>query len=273
MAKKFLLIAGITLLLLALTGCTPDQGEFQMATQAPAGAAAQATATPTTEPDETDWDNLGYDPTGEESGDIPDDLYNDGNEQGGEAVQATYYAYAGATPMPLDPLDMPTGTPKPALPSFTYQTYNATKLGLTFEGPAGWIIDDSSSDTFTLTQPESEVRDNYQAYLTIKVASTGKTYSSTDLKTEVKGMLSTIGEKNYSKWEPSSTATRKILGAEGIYANYAGTLVDGTRVRGRVQAVYVDNKLITFHLSDPADYNSDYMTNVYGKMEQTLKFQ
>ena len=68
--------------------------------------------------------------------------------------------YAGASPVVIDPIDKPTPTPLPPI-TFAYQTYNATKLHLSFDAPAGWIVDDSASDTYILTQPANEAVPEY----------------------------------------------------------------------------------------------------------------
>lgn len=269
MLKRWMQLALVAVITLGITACAARNpgGDFAVATQKPAGAQVQQTPEPTVEPyadpAETDWDNAGYDP-GAEDGDVPEELL----EKEAPVVVATYYPYAGATPMLLDPIDKPSPTPRPALAFTSYQTYEATKLGLSFEAPTGWIVDDSAADSYTITDPQ--MWDNYQAYLTIQVQSISKAYSASDLKAEVKAMFASISAKNYSAWQPSSVDPRKMMGQEGMYGNYAGTLVDGTRVRGRVTAISTNNKLIIVHISDPANFNSDYLAGVYKKVESTL---
>lgn len=48
----------------------------------------------------------------------------------------TVYPYAGSTPIPLDPIDMPTPTPRPSL-SFTYGDYSAASVGRELQGSRG----------------------------------------------------------------------------------------------------------------------------------------
>jgi len=260
MAKKWMLVAMAALVVLSLTACaTRDpENDFAVATQKPIGMpVVQQTPVPAPvyEEPEQDWDEIDYDPAAE------DDVVLD-------EVEATVYPYAGATPMPLDPIDKPTATPRAPLTFANYQVYNASKLGLSFEGPTGWLVDDAEADTFVITDPE--VRDDYQAYMVISARNVGGSYSGADLKDEVKAMLSSIGSKNYTSWKPSSVEDRKLMGKDGKYANYRGTLVDGANVRGRIAAICSGNTLITVHMSVPANFNSDYLDGVYKKLEATL---
>lgn len=266
MAKKWMLAVLIAVTALALTACQSQApaGDFQVATQRPAGAPmVQQTPEPYVEEyQEQDWDTVEYDPASEDDYAPEYEIYEP------EEATPTPHPYAGATPMPLDPIDKPTATPRVPLTFTNYQTYNATALGLSFEGPVGWLVDDSLGDTFTIRDPE--IRDGYQAYLSVTCRNVGGTYSISDLKEEVRGLLSDIGSKNYTSWKPSSVDNRKLMGKDGVYANYQGTLVGGIRVRGRITAICSGNNLIVVHLSDPANFNSDYLDGVYKKLETTL---
>ena len=259
MTRKISLALLLCVLLAVLSGCVSE--ELTFSTQAPPGYGA---STPTIEPVVEPQDEGTYegDPLGEE--DIGDtDM---GAPQ--EIASVGTYAYAGSTPLPLDPIDMPTPTPRPEL-TFSYETYEVTKLGVKFDGPSGWIRDDSANDTFTLTEPSP--RDNYTAFITIRKAPVSKEYNLNDLANEAKAMLESIGAANYiqSTRKPSLTATRSLMEHDGVYANYEGTLVDGTRVRGRVHVTCIDKTLYSVHLSHAAGYNTDYLQN-HGKLRSTL---
>ncbi len=260
MMRKINLALLLCVLLAALSGCASPQ-LYDVPTQAPPGfGVPTATITPTTVP-QGDEDIAG-DPLGEEDlgGDITADVPQD-------VASVETYAYAGSTPLLLDPIDMPTPTPRPAL-TFNYTTYEATKLGLTFDGPVGWIKDETN-DTFTLTEPEK--RDNYTAFITIRKIPVSKDYNQSDLVKEVQGMLDTISSTNFSKsdWRPSNTATRTLMDHDGVYADYSGTLVDGTRVRGRVHVICIDKVLYSVHMSHPAGYNSDYL-KIHAKIRDKM---
>ena len=62
----------------------------------------------------------------------------------------------------------------------------------------------------------------------------------------------------------------ELLGKDGIYANYTGTLATGEKVAGRVHAVCVGKKLYTIHLTAPQAQWNDYKEMVYDKVRDTL---
>ena len=175
--------------------------------------------------------------------------------------------YAGATPVVIDPIDKPTATPVPAL-QVSYTTYDAIKLGLSFEGPAGWLMDDSASDTFIIQNPNALI--DYPATLTLRAEKVSADYSTSELKTVVNSMISAIGTAGFDTYSPSSTDTRALLGKTGVYANYSGTLTDGRQVYGRVHAVCVDRVLYTIHISTPKAQWNDYKEKVYDHLKDTL---
>ena len=175
--------------------------------------------------------------------------------------------YAGATPVVIDPIDKPTPTPVPPL-QLTYAAYDATNINLSFEGPAGWAIGDTSGDTYTIQNPNPNI--DYAAFLTIQAVKVGSDYSSSDLKTIVNGMLDSVEDAGFETYSPSQTANRELLGKSGVYANYTGTLLDGTQVAGRVHAVCVDKVLYTIHLSAPQAQWNDYKEQVYDHLRDTL---
>ena len=175
--------------------------------------------------------------------------------------------YAGATPVVIDPIDKPTPTPVPAL-SVAYTTYDAIKLGLSFEGPAGWLKDDSAADTFIIQNPNARI--DYPATLTLRAEQVSSDYTTSDLKTVVNSMLTAIGNAGFDSYDPSNTDTRSLLGKTGVYANYTGTLNDGRQVAGRVHAVCVDRVLYTIHITAPRAQWNDYKEKVYDHLKDTL---
>jgi hypothetical protein len=261
MIRKISLALLLCVLLAALSGCAAPQ-LFDMPTQAPPGyGSPTATPEPTAVP-QGDTQVAG-DPLGEEG------IGGDNTAEAPQDVASVEtYAFAGSTPLPLDPIDLPTPTPRPAL-TFSYETYEATKLGLKFDGPVGWTRDDSIDDTFTITEPEK--RDNYTAFITIRKVPVSKDYNQSDLVKEVQDMLDTISSTNFNKsdWRPSNTAARTLMDNDGVYADYSGTLVDGTRVRGRVHVICIDKVLYSIHMSHPAGYNSDYL-KIHAKIRDTM---
>lgn len=274
MNKRMLLALALILCLMVLCACQSGEPQrFQPATMPPPqnlqnlnmGAQAQPTN------DEIDFDDGSYDPMSEEE---YGDSLNFDDVQGSLSTQPTEAPtvrseYAGATPVIIDPIDKPTPTPVPPI-TFTYQVYEASRLRLTFEGPAGWIVDDTANDTFTLRNPDPSV--DYAADLVIRMASVSSNMNESDLTREVKGMLDTIKSQDLKSFSPSNTAKRDLLGESGVYANYTATLPDGTEIAGRVHAVCVNKTLYTVHVSYPRAYTNTYVDGVYTKLRHTLEF-
>ncbi len=176
--------------------------------------------------------------------------------------------YAGATPVVIDPIDKPTPTAVPALGTITYTAYDAIKVGLSFEGPAGWLKDDTAADTFIIQNPNARI--DYPATLTLRSEKVSRDYTTSDLKSVINSMLSAIGNAGFDEYSPSQTDTRTLLGKTGVYANYSGTLSDGRQVAGRVHAVCVDKVLYTIHITAPKAQWNDYKDKVYDHMRDTL---
>lgn len=179
----------------------------------------------------------------------------------------TPYAYAGSTPIPLNPVDMPTPTPRPKL-SFTYTPYTASTVGVTFEGPSGWQVDQSQSYLFVLSEPQTQIKDNQQCIITIS-AEPVSTYTKRELETHVTQRLNTIGGGDFTEWKPSYTATRHMMGQTGVYANYTGMYSDGTEVGGRIHYVSIDNVLYGLEIVYPLGFKDDYI-NVFGQIRSSM---
>ena len=185
------------------------------------------------------------------------------------SVGPTVYPYAGSTPIPLDPVDMPTPTPRPAL-TFNYMTYNAAALGLTFEGPINWLTDESSYQVYLLTEPNSQMNDNFACEISVSAEPVTETYSQKNLSTYVKQRMSTIYESRLKSYDPSNTAKRYMLGKEGVYMNYTGKLIDGTEVGGRILYVCIEKTLYGLEIMYPLGFKEDYL-NVFGQIRTSMK--
>lgn len=261
--NKRLMVIVIILAALILTACqqgggTPDAGQ-NAPTEAPA-AQPNPLEAPTQAPGLEGLPE-GYDPALEEDqGLITAETQVD--EMG-------VPLYAGATPIPLDPIDMPTPTPRQAL-TFTFASYTASKLGLTFESVAGYAEDDSQPDTYILTEPSEQQKDNVTVRFVLQQSSvTG--YSQNKVKEDVRNYVTDLGKVNYKDWRLYDTAERTLMGKSGYYVNYRGVMHDGTVVRGRVHMALMDNnRLLMLHFECPANFNSDY-TKVYSHIRDTLK--
>lgn len=197
-----------------------------------------------------------------ESDDLSSSLYyNDPN--------ATVYPYAGSSPIPLDPLDMPTPTPRPSL-NFTYAAYTASTVGVTFEAPVGWQVDESQAQTLILSEPEIQMKDGQRCIVTFTAEPVTANYALADLRTHVTQRLDMIGGSSFTDWSPSYTATRYVMGSEGVYANYSGTLTDGTKVGGRIHYVCIDRVLYGIEIVYPLGFRGDFI-DVFTHIRETIK--
>lgn len=267
--KKALLLIALLLAAMLLAGCAAQEStqfpETNTALQVdPLSVAASANAenAQTQRQDDFDWD--AYNPATEE--DNGNDSYVEGvvYDDLGNAV------YAGATPIPLDPIDMPTPTPRPAL-TFTYGPVDPPNLGITFEAPAGWQADASQPNTLVIT--DLNQYDGFNATMTISITPVDKNYKLNDVKNTVRDKLKEIGQYNYTKWETTTLSPRTLLKKDGFYANYRGEYYDGTVVRGRVMVALLDNnQIITVHMACPGWYNESYM-NVVAHFRETAKLK
>lgn len=262
--KKLVFIALLALTVLVLAGCqqqanTPsanltETGEQTQTQQSPMDAALSAPASDTL-PE-------GYDPSSEEDYEIPLD---------GSVAADSAPNYPGASPIPLDPVNMPSPTARPDL-TFTFATYTASKLGISFESVAGYTVDDSQADVYVLTEPMEQQKENYSVVFTFSRTAVTNAYTITNLRSDLRTFAAELGKVNYQEWRVSSTADRTLMGKPGAYVTYRGVMHDGTIVRGRVHMALLDNnRVLTIHYTGPGEYNTDYSNNVFTRIRSTLK--
>lgn len=267
MSKRLWMVALLTALLV-LSGCTPN-AQNQAATPEPPSLPVDVVsqAPPMALPTQAPLPE-GYDPSAEEDTDA-EPVVGFTASPGQVATQVPSTQFAGATPITLNPIDV-TNPPKQTL-AFTYTPYAATKLGIQFEGPAGWLVDDLATDTYTLSQPTEQIVDNYQAAFTFQFTTVTSAYTAANIRQDLAAKLADMGRINYQSWSPSSATERSLLNAPGYYANYRGVMTDGTIVRGRIHmSLLPGNRLLMLHMTCPAEYNSDY-TAVFSHIRNTLK--
>lgn len=276
--KKRLMLAIMLLLCAALLcSCGEKQSSSKYQVISSANPSAQATQNlqvsntnaGSAGDDAFEYSNYGYDPRSEED-EITDDAYTyipDPTDVPVTVAPTVRGEYAGATPVIIDPINKPTPTPVPPL-NFTYQTYDATDIHLTFEAPAGWTISEPTTNSFMLSNPAQGV--DYTASITITATTVSSNYTTSDLKTVVKGMLDQVGEGGFDEFSPSNTAERTLLDTNGVYANYTGTLSNGAQAAGRVHAVCVNKVLYTVHVTYPRAYTETYKEQVYDHLRQTI---
>ncbi len=261
MNKKWLL-AVVVIIAMLLAGCAQQQFPT-VDQQQPQTQGSPLDGAPVSAPTEDPYAlPEGYDPASEED---DGEGFSDGMyDESGNAV------YAGSTPIPISPVDKPTATPRPTL-TFSYGEYTADKLGLKFEAPLGYEVDDSQSGTYILTEPAAQQKDGYSAQITMQISTVASTYKETDIKNDLKAQLDAMGKVNYKEWSTTLTAERTLLKQPGYYANYRGVTYDDIIVRGRIHiALLEDNRLLTLHVTCPGWYNDSFM-NVYTRIRNTLK--
>ena len=275
--QRRLCLALVLCAAMVMTACQQKE-TFPTSPQQQGTAQQQETDTPqdvqnifgeTPIPQEINFDDGSYDPTSEEGGGeemLP--IPQDNGEDGVTSAPIMQSEYAGATPVLIDPIDKPTPTPLPSL-TFTYSTYEVPSLHLSFDGPAGWLPDDSAPDAYTLTNPDPSM--DYAAKLTIRCVPVSKNYTKNELIKEVKSTLDTIASDGFLKFERSNTAGRKFMNDDGIYANYNGTTTDGAKVAGRLIIACSNKMLYILNVSYPQGYTKTYVDGVYDKFRHTVK--
>ena len=212
-----------------------------------------------------------YDPASEEGGkseQIGDTAQNAPAVTNAPMMQSEF---AGATPVKIDPVDKPTPTPLPKI-TFSYTTYNAPNLHLTFEGPAGWIADDLAADTYILTNPDPSM--DYEAKAEIRTIAAGKDYTQKELVKEAKAQAEALqGTGSFQSFSTSDTATRTFINGNGVYIAYKGTLNDGqeTGVAGRIIVNTVNKVLYVLHVSYPRGLADTFADGVYNKIRHSMK--
>lgn len=284
MKRNWKLMVCLLAALFALTACSgkPSEEDFPDITQA-IGPTATPTAVPTAVPvpegdaagGESIFEQNPYMDEFTEADILAEEDYVD-PEYGvldsyvASEPAGTVYPYAGSTPIPLNPVDMPTPTPKPDL-TFTYTQYIASTVGVTFEGPANWQVNESQSSMFILSEPTNQVKDGQQCIITISAEPIGSDYNQRELETHVRQRLDSIGGAQFTDFKPSYTATRHMLGSTGVYANYSGTLTDGTAVGGRIQYVSINGTLYGLEIVFPEGFRGDFI-DVFGEIRGSMSF-
>jgi len=292
MYRKWKPIAALGLVLVMLGGCAGQQNPSQELLEITQniGPTPTPTSTPSIPANQDDggqnpsiFARNTYDLVDEQGEDLTglaeEEYYTDGgmNAEGYDPYNDLYmlqaagtpYPYAGSTPIPLDPVDMPAPTSRPEL-TFEYVPYHIADLGLSFTGPAGWVPDESVNDQFTLTEPEAQMKDDQLAIIKIYAIPVNNTLSQSALRTEVLDRLKIISATNFEKWSPSRTDTRHLMGSLGVYANYSGTMANGIRLGGRIHCVCIDKKLFCIEIVYPLEYKSDF-EKVFSEMRTSIK--
>ena len=270
MKKRLLFIMCLIAVLMLLTACqSSEPQQFQVVTNPEQLDFSQGASNPTSVPVvvSNDWDT--YDPSSEENYDPYEEEAGTEDFQWETAAPQDEYRYAGATPVLIDPIDKPTPTPAPALNISSYQVYDATNIGISFEGPVGWESRNSESSAYTILNPDASM--DYPASLTIHKVSVSSTYTQADLEKQVMEMVSAI-KPNYRKFSNTKTATRNLLDKNGVYCDFSGVeATTGANVWGRVHAVCVNKTLYIMEMYTPQVYKEQYKDTLYSRFRRTVK--
>lgn len=268
MKKRFLLALMLAACVCALCACQSGGSNISVVDRQPAAQETQNLGTTTVdEPADIDYDDGSYDPASEE--DLGGWVEEIPTEVPATEVPTLRSEYAGATPVLLDPIDKPTPTPVPPI-TFVHQTYEATKMHLTFDAPVGWVVDDSVADTYILTNPDPSMA--YTATLTLTATAVSSQMDKAALTSQVNAMLTSLkSSADVKSFSPSRVDERTLMAQTGMYANYTATLSSGEEIAGRVQAACVNKVLYTVHITYPQAYKDTYVKQVYNTLRDTIK--
>ena len=277
--KRRMILAMLLVASMLFSACSgnSDVDDIPMISQQ-FGASPSAAPTPTVEPETESQSGISGNIGGQSIFDVnPYDIDPLGEEGVDPYVEPetvatptpTTYPYAGTTPIPLDPIDMPTPTPRPQL-TFSYVEYTSANVGVHFEGPVGWTVNESQAGTLYLSEPEAQIKEGQQCIVTIFSQNLGTNYTQSEMEDEVIGRLEGMSATGFSEFKRSYTATRYMMGKVAVYANYTGTLTDGTEIGGRIQYVCLDGVLYGVEIVFPLGYRDDYLNNVFAKIRSTI---
>ena len=272
--KKIVCLILVLCAALVLTACGQQQETYPNQPRQDSGAAVQQQA-PVQEQvvaeapaQQINFNDGSYDPASEEGGQSEQVIAEASAPTAAPVMQSEY---AGATPVKIDPVDKPTPTPLPKL-TFSYTTYSAANLHLSFEGPAGWMADDLAVDTYTLTNPDPSM--DYEAKIEIRTIAAGKDYTQKELIKEAKAQADTLRSTgNFQSFDASDTAARHFIDGNGVYLAYKGVLNDGqeTGVAGRIIVNTVNKTLYVLHVSYPRGLADTFADGVYNKVRHSMK--
>lgn len=248
MKKRIFLLLALMICAMLLCGCSSAPENTSAAVYQPDPLALPTTALVTPKPQTNTGDQDAY-----LAGSVQDAY---GNK-----------VYAGATPILLNPIDMPTATPKPSL-VFGYTPFDFENLGLRFDAPQGWYLDSSAPNTITLLDPNTY--DGVQASISVSITSVDKDYELNDVKQTLNDTLKELS-RNYVEWEQRVAGSKTQLKKDGYYNRYTARTVEGAEVRGQVRIALLDgNRIITVILTAPGGYADSYV-NVLDHIRETMK--
>ena len=241
--------------------------------------------------------NMPYNPEAEEGGEEEEIVVNVVQTPPPTEAPTVSSAFAGSTPVPIDPIDKPTPTPVPRIEfkDSDYTKYEAPELHLVFQGPNGWILEGPTSwdpngntmDTYTLTNPDTSL--DYAAQIRIRVVQVNNQYSQKELDKEVTAVRDALrAELGFSKFDnydlgsynfvkirdeksTAETPKYKFIDNKGRYTRFKGVLkANSAKVAGRVIVNYYNKALYILTASYPGGDLQEAFEDVYRKVRDTL---
>lgn len=181
-----------------------------------------------------------------------------------------------ATPVAVNPIDMPTPTPAPT-PNYAYDTYTNDSMAISFDIPYTWLLNPATNQETTIqfVEPKSERMDEngYQTRLTVERFSAGLTQTASDARTRLESVITELSGM-FTTFKAGDIASASIGGANGYYCYYSATYNDGTTeysMRGRLVVVAHDKELFQIRLTAPSAWFS-YYNHVYRQLRSSFKF-
>ena len=272
--KKIACLVLVLCAALILTACGQQQENYPSQPRQDSGTEQQPvyvqdqTAADAAPAQQINFNDGSYDPASEEGGQSEEVIVSQNAVTPAPVMQSEY---AGATPVRIDPVDKPTPTPLPKV-TFSYATYTAANLHLSFEGPAGWLPDDLATDSYTLTNPDPSM--DYEAKIEIRTIAAGKDYTQKELIKEAKAQADSLRSSGgFKSFDASDTAARFFIDGNGVYIAYKGILdnTEETGVAGRIIVNTVNKTLYVLHVSYPRGLADTFAEGVYNKVRHSMK--
>ncbi len=191
----------------------------------------------------------------------------------------TTVSNAAATPVAIDPIDMPTPTPAPT-PNFVYEAYVNEAMGVSFSIPYTWMLNPGTNHDTTVqfVEPKSEMMDEggYQTRLTVEKVNRGLNQTAADARAYLETTLETLSG-SFTNFVPGNiaSATMGRANAKGAYCYYKAEYEDAEgkvyHMNGRITIVAQGNALYQVRLTAPREWYA-YYEHAFRKVRSTIRF-
>ncbi|MBR1408860.1 MAG: hypothetical protein IJ573_08210 [Clostridia bacterium] len=188
----------------------------------------------------------------------------------------TTVSNAAATPVAIDPIDMPTPTPAPT-PNFIYEAYQNDTMGVSFSIPYTWLLNPNTNHDTTVqfVEPKGEMMDDngYQTRLTVEKVNRGLSQTAADARAYLETTLDTLAG-GFTSFTPGNIASASIGKANGAYCYYKAEYTEGEhtyRMNGRIMIVAQGNALYQIRITAPREWYA-YYEHAFRKVRSSFKF-